>query len=234
MTLIDTAEMYAKGAAEELVGEAIAGRRQEIFLVTKVLPKHATRRGMIRACEGSLRRLQTDRIDLYLLHWREDTPLLESVDALVRLQQAGKVRSWRVSNFDIADMMELFKLPGDSAAATHQVLYNLSRRGVEYDLLPWCNEHNLWIMAYSPIEQGRILGAPVLKSVAARHNAIAAQIGLAWLLCREGVVAIPKAGSPQHVRENRDALDIRLTSDDLAELDGAFPPPLEKFPLEML
>ncbi len=234
MTLIDTAEMYADGGAEELVGEAIAGRREQVFLVSKVLPHNATRRGTITACERSLRRLQTDRIDLYLLHWRGGPPLEDTLDAFGLLVRAGKIRHWGASNFDVADMEELTALPGGSAVQTDQVLYNLTRRGIEHDLLPWCRERQLPIMAYSPIEQGRMLGHPGLENVAARHGATPAQAALAWLLRQDGLMVIPRAGTPEHVRENRAALDLRLTKMDLAELERAFPPPTEKRPLEML
>ncbi len=234
MTLIDTAEMYADGGAEEVVAEAIAGRRDQVFLVTKVLPGNASRRGTIEACERSLRRLRTDRIDLYLLHWRGRYPLAETLEAFAELVRAGKIRYWGVSNFDTDDMAELTGLPGGAAVATNQVLYNLSRRGIEYDLLPWCRERRIPIMAYSPIEQGRILGNPALRRVAARHGATPAQVALAWLLRQKDVMVIPKAGRPEHVRENRAALDLELTAEDLAELDRAFPPPTRKVPLEML
>ncbi len=234
MTLIDTAEMYADGAAEELVAQAITGRRNDVFLVSKVLPNHATRRGTLAACEGSLRRLGTDRLDLYLLHWRGLLPLEETLDAFEALVRVGKIRYWGVSNFDVSDMTELVDLPGGAAAATDQVLYNLTRRGIEYDLLPWCRERSLPIMAYSPIEQGRLLGHPGLQSVAARHAATPAQVALAWLLRQDGLNAIPRAGTTGHVRENRAALDLRLTEQDLATLDRAFPPPTGPRPLEML
>ena len=234
MTLIDTAEMYASGGAEEVVAEAIAGRRDEVFLVSKVLPGNASRRRTIEACERSLRRLRTDRIDLYLLHWRGRYPLSETLEAFQELQKAGKIRYWGVSNFDTEDMEELAALRGGSAVATNQVLYNLSRRGIEYDLLPWCRERRIPIMAYSPIEQGRILQNPALQRVAARHGATAAQVALAWLLRQGDTMVIPKAARPEHVRENRAALDLTLTEDDLAELDQAFPAPTRKVPLEML
>ncbi|OJY18628.1 MAG: oxidoreductase [Myxococcales bacterium 68-20] len=233
MTLIDTAEMYADGAAEELVGEAITGRRDEVFLVSKVLPQHASRRGTIGACTNSLRRLRTDRLDLYLLHWRESVALDETVDAFRTLMREGKIRHWGVSNLDIDDMQELIELGGEEVA-TDQVLYNLSRRGIEYDLLPWCRERRIPIMAYSPIEQGRLLAHPPLKVIAEKHGATPAQVALAWVLRHRGVAAIPKAGTREHVRENRAALEIRLDRDDLAMLDEAFPPPTEKRPLEVL
>ena len=234
LTLIDTAEMYADGAAEELVGEVIAGRRDEVFLVSKVLPTNASHAGTIAACEGSLRRLGTDRIDLYLLHWRGSTPLEETVEAFHELVEAGKIRYWGVSNFDVPDIEELFGVSHGPHVQIDQVLYNLSRRGIEVDLLPWCRARGIPVMAYSPIEQGRLLRDTALNSVAERHGATPAQIALAWVLRLDGVNAIPKAGTPAHVEENRAALDLRLTGEDLAELDGAFPPPEEKQPLEML
>jgi diketogulonate reductase-like aldo/keto reductase len=234
LTLIDTAEMYADGGSEELVGTAIAGRRDEVFLVSKVLPHNATRRGTIAACERSLRRLGTDRLDLYLLHWRGPVPLAETLDAFLALMRAGQIRNWGVSNFDVADLEELAGLDGGASVATDQILYNLTRRGIEYDLLPWCRERNLPIMAYSPIEQGRLLGHSELERVGARHRATAAQVALAWLIRQPGVVAIPRAGIPAHVRENRAALDLHLTQDDLVALDQAFPPPTARRPLEML
>jgi len=234
MTLIDTAEMYADGGAEELVAEAIAGRRDEVFLVTKVLPSNATRRGTVAACERSLQRLQTDRIDLYLLHWREETPLEEALEGFERLSRAGKIRYWGVSNFDVADMEEVVVLPGGAEVAADQVLYNLSRRGIEHDLLPWCRRRRIPIMAYSPIEEGRLVRHRALKTVATRHDATPGQVALAWVLRQDGDIAIPKAGTPEHVRENRAALDLRLSKEDLVALDRAFPPPTEPTPLEVI
>ncbi len=234
MTLIDTAEMYADGAAEEIVAEAIVGRRDDVFLVSKVLPNDATRSGTIAACERSLQRLGTDRLDLYLLHWRGQPPLEDTLDAFVALVRSGKIRYWGVSNFNISDLVELVALPNGHAVATDQVLYNLTRRGIEYDLLPWCRKRNLPIMAYSPIEQGRMLNHPALQSVAVRLNVTPAQIALAWLLQQNGLIAIPRAGTPAHVQENRAALDLHLTEQDLAALDHAFPPPTGPRPLEML
>jgi diketogulonate reductase-like aldo/keto reductase len=234
MTLIDTAEMYADGGAEELVGEAIAGRREEVFLVSKVLPQNATRSGTITACERSLRRLRTDRVELYLLHWRESVPLHETVEAFQELVQKGKIRHWGVSNFDVSDMRELVALPFGTDVSTDQVLYNLNRRGIEYDLLPWCSKHNIPIMAYSPIEQGRMLRHPTLVGIANRHDAAPAQVALSWVLRLDKIIAIPGSGSAQHTRENRAALDIRLTERDLKELDRAFPPPDGPTPLETL
>jgi diketogulonate reductase-like aldo/keto reductase len=237
MTLIDTAEMYGEGAAEELVGEAIAGRRDEVFLVSKVYPHNATRKGAAQACERSLRRLRTDYVDLYLLHWRESVPIAETLDAFQALKKAEKILDYGVSNFDVDDMKEAFALPGGDEIATDQVLYNLKQRGIEWDLLPWCRERGLPIMAYSPVghspqTQKSMLGNAALKSVAARHGATPVQVALAWLLRKE-VVAIPKASNPEHVRQNRAALDLILTGNDLKEIDRAFPPPRRKVPLAM-
>jgi diketogulonate reductase-like aldo/keto reductase len=234
MTVIDTAEMYGAGASEQLVGEAINGRRDEVFLVTKVLPQHATARGTIVACEGSLQRLRTDRIDLYLLHWRGTPALEETLQAFSALVKAGKTRYWGVSNFDVDDLEELVSLPDADAVATDQVLYNLTRRGIEWDLLPWCRRRGMPVMAYSPIEQGRLLSHPELQRVADRHDATPAQVALAWLLQGPGIIAIPRARSPAHLRENRAAAGIRLTEQDIAELNRAFPPPTAKRPLEMI
>lgn len=238
MSLIDTAEMYGDGGAEEVVGEAIAGCRAEAFLVSKVYPHNADRRGVQAACERSLRRLGTDHLDLYLLHWRGAVPLAETLEAFEALKRAGKIRDFGVSNLDLDDMQEAAGLPGGKHIATNQVLYNLMRRGIEWDLLGWCRQHGMPVMAYSPLEsapgeQGRMLTRPGLKAVAARHDASPAQIALAWLVRQEGVIAIPKAVKPAHVRENRAALDIVLTADDLAALDEAFPPPRRRVPLEM-
>lgn len=234
MSLIDTAEMYGDGGAEEVVGDAIEGRRDRVFLVSKVYPHNAGRRGAIVACERSLKRMKTECIDLYLLHWRGQVPLAETVEAFQALQRDGKIRHWGVSNLDVHDMQELLDEPGGDKVAVNQVLYNLTRRGIEYDLQPLLRERNIPIMAYSPIEQGRLLKAPALRSIAQRHNATAAQIALVWLLRQEGLIAIPKAATLAHVKENHAALAIRLTADDLAELDRAFPPPDQATPLEML
>ena len=233
-TLIDTAEMYGDGEAESITGEAISGRRDELFLVSKVLPENASRKGAIAACERSLKRLRTDRIDLYLLHWRGSVPLQETLAAFQQLQRDGKIRYWGVSNFDTDDMEELVALPGGDACAANQVLYNLKRRRIEYDLVPWCRERALPIMAYSPIEQGRLLNAAVHKAIAEEHGATPAQVALAWLLRQNGTIVIPKATNPAHVRDNRAALDVHLTADNLAALDRAFPPPQKKYALEML
>jgi diketogulonate reductase-like aldo/keto reductase len=234
MNIIDTAEMYGDGAAEELVGKAILGRREKAFLVSKVLPQNATRAGTIAACEQSLRRLATDRIDLYLLHWRAQVPLAETLDAFRDLVRAGKIRYWGVSNFDVADMVELVGSSGGPAVATDQVLYNLMRRGIEYDLLPWCEQRNIPIMAYSPLEQSRLLGDPELRRIAENYSAAPAQIALAWVLRNDRMIAVPKASTPGHVKQNRIALDIPLSTDDVAVLDRAFPPPTQKRPLEMI
>lgn len=234
MSVVDTAEMYGNGAAEELVGRALATRRDEAFLVTKVLPHHATLRGTITACEGSLRRLGTDTIDLYLLHWRGGVPLAETLEAFEHLQRDGKIRYWGVSNLDVADMEELAGSPGGQDVATNQVLYNLTRRGVEFDLLPHCVGRGIPVMAYSPLEQGRMLTDPVLARIASEHGTSPAQIALAWVLRQPLVLAIPKASSPQHVQECHLALDVRLTPRDLADLDRAHPPPTHKRGLEML
>ncbi|ESX00719.1 MULTISPECIES: aldo/keto reductase [unclassified Mesorhizobium] len=234
MTLIDTAEMYASGGAEEVVAEAIAGRRDELFLVSKVLPSNASRAGVARACENSLKRLRTDRIDLYLLHWPGSVPLGETVDAFEALKKAGKIRHWGVSNFDTDEMEELTGLSSGDHVQTNQVLYNLSRRGPEFDLAPWSRQRGIPLMAYSPVEQGALARNPRLETVAARHNATPAQIALAWVMAQPGVIAIPKASSQEHVRQNFAALDIELTAEDLAELDRAFPPPTRKRGLEMI
>lgn len=235
MTLIDTAEMYADGGAERLVGEALAGRRDEAFIVTKVLPGNVERHRTIESCEASLRRLNTDRIDLYLLHWPEPvTPLDEMLAAFERLVAAGKIRYWGVSNFDVVDLEELASLREAAGLQTDQVLYNLARRGIEYDLLPWCSERHLPVMAYSPIEQGRLLKRHVLSRIALRRDATSPQVALAWVLRHRNVIAIPKASQIAHVKENRAALDVHLTVEDLAELDRAFPPPSHKVPLEII
>jgi diketogulonate reductase-like aldo/keto reductase len=238
MTLIDTAEMYAEGGAEEVVGEAIADRaREDVFVVTKVYPHNATRRGVIEACTRSLRRLNTEYIDLYLLHWRGNVPLSETLDAFQYLKNKGSIRDFGVSNFDVSDMEEAVALPGGDEIATNQVLYNLVHRGIEWDLLPWCRTRGIPITAYSPVgidsrEQRRVFNNTTVKEIASRHNATAAQISLAWLLRHPDVIVIPKASKPEHIRENRAALDIALTAQDLKELDQAFPPPDRKTPLE--
>ena len=234
MTLIDTAEMYADGGAEEIVGEAIKGRRQDVFLVSKVYPWNASRDGTIAACERSLKRLGTDTIDLYLLHWRGEHPLAETVEAFETLKQAGKIGAWGVSNFDTDDMEELFDIPGGEFCATNQILYNLSRRGPEYDLLPWCRQRNLPVMAYSPIEQGKLLRHPELVRIARASRATPAQLALAFLLRQGDVIAIPKTSERTRAAENRGAVDLAVSDADWKALDAAFPPPARKRPLEML
>jgi diketogulonate reductase-like aldo/keto reductase len=234
ITLIDTAEMYASGGAEEVVAEAIAGRRAETFLVSKVLPSNASRAGVQRACENSLKRLRTDRIDLYLLHWPGSVPLTETVAAFEALKKAGKIRHWGVSNFDTDEMRDLALLPSGANVQTNQVLYNLVRRGVEFDLAPWSRQRGIPLMAYSPVEQGALARNARLDAIAARHNATPAQIALAWVMHQDGVIAIPKASSQEHVRQNVAALDIELAPQDIADLDRAFPPPTRKRGLEMI
>ena len=240
MTLIDTAEMYGEGGAEEVVGEAIAGRRDEVFLVSKVYPHNASRAGVRAACERSLRRLRTECLDLYLLHWRGNVPLAETLEAFERLREEGKIRDYGVSNFDTDDMDEAAALPPGRHVAADQVLYNLIQRGIEWDLLPWCRARGIPVMAYSPLEstpdeQGPLLARAQLAEVARRHGVTPAQVALAWLLRQDGVVTIPKAVQPAHVRANRAALDLapRLTPDDMALLDAGFPPPARKRSLAM-
>jgi diketogulonate reductase-like aldo/keto reductase len=208
--------------------------REKVFLVTKVLPSNASRKGVVRACEGSLRRLKTDRVDLYLLHWSGSHPLEETVRGFDDLVGAGKIRAWGVSNLDLGEMKQLVAVAGGQSCVTNQLLYNLSRRGIEFDLLPWCRERGISVMAYSPVEQGRILGHKVLQDVAARLGATPAQVALAWVLRQDGVVAIPKAASIAHVRDNHKALALELDAEALRALDAAFPPPKKSRPLEML
>jgi diketogulonate reductase-like aldo/keto reductase len=234
MTLIDTAEMYADGGAETLVAQAIAGHRDEVFLVSKVLPNNASPRRMLGACEASLQRLGTDWIDLYLLHWRGSTPLAAVVETFQQLQQQGHIRYWGVSNLDTDDLHELLEVDGGPQLQTNQVLYNLARRGIEFDLLPLCREREVPIMAYSPIEQGRVLKNRVVRRIASEHGATPAQVALAWVLRQPAVIAIPKAGTLAHVHENAGALEVQLRQADLAALDEAFPPPKHAVPLEML
>jgi diketogulonate reductase-like aldo/keto reductase len=232
--LIDTAEMYGNGKAEKLVGEAIAGRRDAVFLVSKVLPSNATRRGTVTACEQSLRRLGTDQIDLYLLHWRGSVPLAETLEAFTSLQRAGKIRHYGVSNLDLDDMQEACAAAGGSAIATDQVLYNLVRRGIEWDLLPWLRKRRVPVMAYSPIEEGRLAGNAKLSAFAQRHDMTAAQAAIAWLLSKDDVMVIPKTSKRTRLEENLGALDRKLTAAQLAELDRLFPPPTGPRPLEMI
>ena len=233
-SLIDTAEMYGEGRAEELIGEAIEGRRHEAFLVTKVYPHNASRRGAAAACDRSLRRLRTDRIDLYLLHWRGSVPLAETMEAFMALQQAGKIRHYGVSNLDLEDMQELWTVPGGSAVATDQLLYNLVRRGIEWDLLPWLRKHHVPVMTYSPIEQAKLALSRGLANFARKWDMTPAQAALAWLLANDDVIVIPKTSRRERLRENLGALDHKLTTAQLAELDRLFPPPTGPQPLEML
>jgi diketogulonate reductase-like aldo/keto reductase len=242
MTLIDTAEMYGEGGAEEVVAEAIKGQRSRLFLVSKVYPHNATRRGTIQACDRSLKRLKTDYLDLYLLHWRGSVPLSETFEALLELRQSGKIRDFGVSNFDQDDLVEARQFD-HNLTATDQVLYNLSRRGIEWDVLPWCRQQGFPVMAYSPIEQGRLLQNKALGAISAKHNSegtasrlhlTPAQVAIAWLLHQENVVVIPKSSRRDRIQENYAALDITLSQADLAALDEAFPPPARSQPLEML
>ncbi len=233
LTLIDTAEMYADGESERLVGEAIAGVRDEVFLVSKAYPQNASRDRLPRACEASLDRLGTDRLDLYLLHWRGNVPLAETVEAMERLVATGKILRWGVSNLDVDDMAELVASGGEGCQ-TDQILYNLTRRGPEYDLIPWLAQHQMPVMAYSPVEQGRLVAHPGLVQMAGERDATPAQLALAWLLTRDGILPIPKAGSVSHVRDNRAALDLTLSEAELRRLDDLFPPPRAPEPLAML
>ncbi len=233
MSLIDTAEMYAEGGAEEVVGDAIAGRRDGVFLVSKVYPHNASRRGAVAACERSLKRMRVDTIDLYLLHWRGSHPLSETVEAFEALKSAGKIRRWGVSNCDVDDLEELGPALADCAA--DQVLYSLEHRGIEFDLLPFCARQRVPVMAYSPVGQGgKLLRHRALHDVAARHGITPAQVAIAWTLRDPNIVSIPKASDPAHVRQNAACRDVRLTPDDLATLDAAFAPPGRKRGLAML
>jgi aldehyde reductase len=234
LALIDTAEMYGDGRSESLVGEAIAGRRHEIFLVSKVYPHNASRKAMPRSCEASLRRLGVETLDLYLLHWPGNVPLAETVEAFESLQRAGKIRHWGVSNFDTDAMQELWQTPGGTAAQTNQVLYNLGERGIEWDLRPWQREHRVPVMAYSPFDQGRLLRQRALGTFAQARGMTPGQAALGWLLAQDDVIAIPKASSPARVEENAGALAHSLSSADLQELDALFPPPDGPRPLAML
>nr|WP_272890748.1 aldo/keto reductase [Stutzerimonas sp. S1] len=232
MTLIDTAEMYGEGGAEEVVGEAIRNRRERVFIVSKVYPHNASRHGIPQACERSLRRLGCDYLDLYLLHWRGEYPLAETVEAFERLQAAGRIRRWGVSNLDVADLQEL---PDGAACATNQVLYNPQARGIEFDLLPWCQARSMPVMAYCPLGQGgALLRHPALLEVARRHGVQPGQVALAWALRQPGVLVIPKAVEPAHLRANASAGELRLTGEDLALIDSAFAPPRRQQPLQMV
>lgn len=237
LRLIDTAEMYGEGAAEELVGDAIRGRRDDVFLVSKVYPHNASRNGAVAACDRSLRRLRTDHLDLYLLHWRGSVPLGETLAAFQALKKSSKILDYGVSNFDVDDLEEVAETPGGDEIVTNQVLYNLKRRGVEWDLLPQCRAARIAVMAYSPIEhsgqgQTSMLANTAIKSIAAKHEATAVQVALAWLLHQQ-VIVIPKASNPEHVRENAAAASIHLSNEDLTELNKAFPAPKRKVPLEV-
>ena len=234
MTLVDTAEMYGDGGAERVVGDAIAADRDGVFVVSKVYPHNASAAGTIAACDRSLARLRTDRIDLYLLHWRGRHPLAETVDAFERLRAAGKIVRWGVSNFDVGDMDELLALPDGHRCAANQVLYNLSQRGVEFRLRERCARNDIVIMAYSPFQQGELLRNRKLATLAASLGITSAQLAIAWLLAQSGTIAIPQSSNVDHVREFRAAADIRLTEDALQKIDAAFPPPRSARPLAML
>jgi diketogulonate reductase-like aldo/keto reductase len=233
MTLIDTAEMYGDGATERLLGEALPGLRDKIFLVSKVYPQNAGRGRIERACEASLRRLNTDHLDLYLLHWRGSVPLAETVEGMEALVGAGKIRRWGVSNLDTSDMQELSRAGGE-ACATNQILYNVTERGAEFDLLPVLRDQRIPAMAYSPVGQGRLPNSATLSAVAKRHDATPFQVALAWVLRDPTVIAIPKTGDLAHVRDNHRALDLKLTGEDLAAIDADFPPPARRSRLAML
>jgi len=232
--MIDTAEMYGDGGAEEIVGVAIKGRRERPFIVSKVLPGNASRTGTIAACERSLKRLGIDCLDLYLLHWPGAHPLGGTVEAFETLKRDGKIKRWGVSNFDVDDMQKMSSLAAGKNCATNQVLYNLARRGIEHDLVPWSRQRKIPIMAYSPVDQGRLLGHAALQAVAKKLGATPAQVALAWLLRQDGMVVIPKATDPKHVEENAAAAALSIPRDQLGELDAAFPPPKGRKPLEML
>lgn len=234
LSLIDTAEMYGEGEAEEVVAEAVGNHRSDVFLVSKVYPHNASKQGAIAACESSLKRLNTDYIDLYLLHWRGSYPLAETLEAFQTLQRSGKIRDYGVSNFDTDDMQKALSLPGGRSIATNQVLYNLTRRGVELELLPWCQQQNIPMMAYSPIEQGRLLDDRMLEKIAQEKGVSAAQIAIAWLLHKDNVIVIPKASRIEHVEQNYAAMNLTLSAEDLATLDEAFPAPSRPIPLQML
>jgi diketogulonate reductase-like aldo/keto reductase len=234
LTLVDTAEMYGDGRSEELVGQAIAGRRDEVFLVSKVYPHHASRALMSRSCEASLRRLRVEAIDLYLLHWPGTVPLDETVGAFEALQRAGKIRHWGISNFDLDGMQQLWRAPGGPAVQTNQVLYNLGERGIEWDLMPWLRERQLPVMAYSPLDEGRLLRKPALLAFAQKHGMTPAQVALGWLLAQDGVIAIPKTGSHRRMEQNAAALASPLSNAQLVELDRLFPAPAGPSPLAMI
>ncbi len=235
MTLIDTAEMYGDGGAEKVVAKAVAGQRDKVFIVSKVYPHNASRTGVPAACERSLKRLGTDRIDLYLLHWPGSHPIAETVDAFEKLRGSGKIRFWGVSNFDVDEMQEIAALPAGAACATDQVLYNLDQRGPEFDLLPWCAQAGIPVMAYSPVGQaGQLLRSPALAAVARRHGATPAQVAIAWTMRGGNVISIPKASTERHVRENSAAGNLVLTETDLSEIDAGHPAPARKQQLGIL
>lgn len=234
MTLIDTAEMYADGGAEAITGEAIKGRRDDVFIVSKVLPSNASYQGTIAACEASLKRLGTGHIDLYLLHWPGRHQLSQTVEAFEELRKAGKIGVWGVSNFDTLAMRQLSALPGGENCAANQVLYNLSTRGPEFELMPWMAEKAMPLMAYSPLDEGRLLRHPGLGKMAKQLGVTPAQLALAFLLHRDNVIAIPKSSSVERVTENRAAADVRLSGDQIADLDQLFPPPRSRKPLQMI
>ena len=239
MTLIDTAEMYADGGAERVVGEAIAGRRDAAFLVSKVYPHHAGGAKAIAACEQSLKRLKTECIDLYLLHWRGSIPLHDTVTAMETLQASGKIRRWGVSNLDTDEMQALWKIPGGQACMTNQVLYHAAARGIEFDLLPWCEEHSVPVMAYCPLAQAGklrhdVLTSAVMQDIASARGVSSSQVAMAWVTRTGNVIAIPKAVQPQHVKDNAAALTLSLTEDEIARIDAAFPAPNHKTPLDMV
>ena len=235
MTLIDTAEIYGDGGSEKVVADAIEGQRDRVFVVTKVSPRNASRTGLPKACERSLKRLRIDAIDLYLLHWPSNTPLAETVEAFEQLRSAGKIRRWSVPNFDVEDMKELLAIGNGSACSANQVLHHVGERAIESDLLLWSQKHKIPIMAYSPVGRGRrLLNNATLKKIAERQNATPAQIVIAWVLRQPDVIAIPKASNKTHVRDNAQSVDIQLTDQDFADIDREFPPPKSKQPLPML
>lgn len=230
LKVLDTAEMYNN---EELVGEAIKGLRDKVFLISKVLPSNASLQGTIQACERSLKKLKIDYLDLYLLHWQGSYPFNETVSAMIKLQQEGKIKQWGVSNMDVSEMEEFFALPQGNTCAADQVAYNLQTRGIEFDLLPWAKNKNMPVIAYSPIGEGNLVENKLLKEIAQKHQATSVQIALAWTIRNQGLIAIPKAGSVAHVKENYESLSIKLTSQDLELLDKLFPPPDKKIPLAL-
>lgn len=234
LKVIDTAEMYGNGNSEKLVGEAIGGRREEVYLISKVLPHNSSFESVLKSCDNSLRNLNTDYLDMYLLHWKGRYPFQETIDAFEHLVQIGKIRGWGVSNMDVMDMNEIVDCPDGIKCQTNQVLYNLSRRGIEFDLIPWHREYRKPIIAYSPIEQGRILHNPILQRIAEKHGCTPAQVALAWVLSRPQMLAIPKTSSPERMEENYRAMELKLDPEDFNLLDGEFPPPSHKVSLEVI